>query len=308
MTRFILLLMLQLASSVTLHAAEQGPYLYVLGVVQDAGYPQAGCYEPHCMPGWQDPKLRRGATSVALVIPESSRKYLFEATPNLPSELYFLEQEAPSADFELAGIFLTHAHIGHYAGLMHLGHEAMSASGVPVYAMPRMTEYLKSSGPWSQLVAYENIVLQPLEDRGIVPLDSVDVTPFLVPHRDEFSETVGYHIVGPDKSAVFIPDIDKWTEWDTDIVEVVSSVDYAFIDATFYADGELPGRDMSKIRHPFVEESMAALESLPPEQRARVWFIHMNHTNPLLDADSDESQLVTAAGFNIATEGDRFEL
>ena len=220
-TRFILCLMLQLASSVTLHAAEQGPYLYVLGVAQDAGYPQAGCYEPHCMPGWQDPKLRRGATSVALVMPESGKKYLFEATPHLPSQLYFLEQEAASADNDLAGVFLTHAHIGHYAGLMYLGHEAMGASGVPVYAMPRMTEYLKSNGPWSQLVAYENIALQPLDDRGIVPLGSVDVTPFLVPHRDEFSETVGYHIVGPEKSAIFIPDIDKWSEWDTDLVDVL---------------------------------------------------------------------------------------
>jgi pyrroloquinoline quinone biosynthesis protein B len=306
--RFILVLMLHLASLVTVHAAESGPYLYVLGVAQDAGYPQAGCYEPHCMPGWQDPKLRRGATSVALVVPESSKKYLFEATPHLPSELFFLEQEASSDDYEFAGIFLTHAHIGHYAGLMYLGHEAMGASGVPVYAMPRMTEFLKSNGPWSQLVAYENIALQALEDRSIVPLGSVDVTPFLVPHRDEFSETVGFHIVGPEKSAIFIPDIDKWSEWDTDIVDIATSVDYALIDATFFADGELPGRDMSVIRHPFVTESMAALEGLTAEDRGRVWFIHMNHTNPLLDGNSDESARVRAAGFNIASEGVRFEL
>ena len=30
-------------------------YLYILGVTQDAGYPQTGCYEEHCMPGWEDP-------------------------------------------------------------------------------------------------------------------------------------------------------------------------------------------------------------------------------------------------------------
>ncbi|MEQ8955274.1 MAG: pyrroloquinoline quinone biosynthesis protein PqqB, partial [Gammaproteobacteria bacterium] len=44
--------------------AQEPPYIYVLGVVQDAGYPQAGCYAPHCLPGWQDPALRRGATSL----------------------------------------------------------------------------------------------------------------------------------------------------------------------------------------------------------------------------------------------------
>lgn len=46
---------------------------------------------------------------------------------------------------------------GHYTGLMHLGHEAMGASAVPVYAMPRMNDYLKTNGPWSQLVNYRNI-------------------------------------------------------------------------------------------------------------------------------------------------------
>ena len=72
----------------------QATEIVILGVAQDAGYPQAGCYEPHCMPGWQDPKLRRGATSVALIEPGSGKKYLFEATPHLQSQLYILEQEA----------------------------------------------------------------------------------------------------------------------------------------------------------------------------------------------------------------------
>ena len=39
--------------------AEPDPYILVLGTAQDAGYPQAGCYEPHCLPGWNDPARRR---------------------------------------------------------------------------------------------------------------------------------------------------------------------------------------------------------------------------------------------------------
>jgi len=306
--RLVLAITICIIVSGTVSAADDNPYLLVLGVAQDAGYPQTGCYEPHCLPGWNDARLRRGAVSLGLIDPVSNKKYLFDATPDFPAQLYDLEMEASSERYELAGIFLTHAHIGHYTGLMFLGHEAMGASDVPVYAMPRMMDYLGTNGPWSQLVKYKNIVLSPLQNDKTESLGRLKVTPFLVPHRDEYSETVGYRIDGPNKSAIFIPDINKWSAWETDLVALVKSVDYALLDATFFADGELPGRDMSKIPHPFVVESMQALESLSRKERKRVWFLHMNHTNPLLNTESIQSKQVQSEGFNIAVEGIRLIL
>lgn len=289
-------------------AKSDSTYLYILGVAQDAGYPQAGCYQPHCMPGWENKTLQRGATSIALIDPVAKSKILFEATPNLPQQLYNLEQEAPSSKYTFGGVFLTHAHIGHYAGLMFFGHEAMGSNNIPVYAMPKMAEYLAKNGPWSQLVDYGNISLRGLQHNQALDVNGITITPFLVPHRDEFSETVGYLIEGPSKTAVFIPDINKWSVWDTDIAELITQVDYALLDATFFDDGELPGRDMSKVPHPLVTETMQRLGALSTEQRGKVWFIHMNHTNPLLDADSQASKRVRAAGFNITSEGIRLEL
>ena len=284
-------------------AKDNTPYLYILGVVQDAGYPQTGCYQKHCLPGWEDATKRRGAVSLGLIDPKFGKKYMFEATPNFPAQLYDLEQEAPTEQFAFDGIFLTHAHIGHYAGLMFLGHEAMSSKEIPVYAMPKMRKFLENNGPWGQLVKYKNIILNTLSNNKAVSLDQIRVIPFLVPHRDEYSETVGYRIVGPNKSAVFIPDINKWEQWDTDLDVVIKTADYVLLDAAFYADGELPGRDMSKIPHPFVSETIAELADLSKEQRKKVWFIHMNHTNPLLNENSPESHKVKALGFNIAKEG-----
>ena len=81
---------------------------------------------------------------------------------------------------------------------------------------------------------------------------------------------------------MFIPDIDKWQKWDRDIRQMVKSHDDLFIDGTFYKNGEIPGRNMSEIPHPFIEETMALLETLPPSEKSKVWFIHMNHTNPAL--------------------------
>ena len=166
-----------------------------------------------------------------------------------------------------------------------------------------MKAFLETNGPWSQLVSLRNIALQPLQDETTLRLGAIRVTPFTVPHRDEYSETVGYRIDGPNKSAVFVPDIDKWEKWSTNIVDVVRDVDYALIDATFFADGELPNRAMSEVPHPFVVESMALFDALADEERSRVIFIHMNHTNPLLDTDSDAVERVIEAGYRVAREG-----
>ncbi len=297
-----------ISGSGAVFAEERAPYIYILGVAQDAGFPQAGCYKPHCMPGWNDPERKITATSLGLIDPSSKKKYIFEATPDLPEQLFLLEQEAPSDDFSLNGIFITHAHIGHYTGLMYLGREAMGAHGLPIYVMPKMEQYLRENGPWSQLIALNNISLMPLRNDRSEVLNNLKVTPFLVPHRDEFSETVGYSIQGPKKTALFIPDINKWSQWKENILERIQLVDYALIDATFYDNNELPGRDMSKIPHPFVVETMATLSLLPREQREKVWFIHMNHTNPLLNLNSDQAQGVRAQGFNIASTGLRLKL
>ena len=257
---------------------------------------------------WKDPKLRRSATSLALVDPVTETKYLFEATPNLPEQLYKLETIASDTNYSLEGVFLTHAHMGHYTGLMYFGFESMSANNLSVYAMPRMRAYLRNNGPWSQLVTMNNISLKEIEDQQPVNFERFSVTPMLVPHRDEFSETVGYRIQGPLKTALFIPDIDKWEIWNRSITEEISLVDYALLDATFFDGNELPGRDMADIPHPFVLESMELFSELSAADKAKVWFIHLNHTNPLLNSDSKAYQRVIEAGYNVAREGEKLGL
>jgi len=289
--------------------AGDSTYIRILGIAQDAGYPQTACYQPHCIRAWQDPGLRRKTSSIAVVDEGTKTKYLFDATPDMREQLYDLHLIAPDGTYALDGVFLTHGHMGHYTGLMHFGREAVGASGIPVYAMPRMHEYLSNNGPWDQLVRLGNIELRALaHGEPVRPTAKLTITPFTVPHRDEYTETVGYRIDGPNKSAVFIPDIDKWEMWSTNILEIVRSVDYALVDATFFRDGELGGRDMSKIKHPFVAESMELFATLKKEERARVIFIHMNHTNPLLIDGSPEQAEVESRGFRYAREGMRLDL
>ena len=282
--------------------------LIVLGNVQDGGSPHIGCGKPCCRNLFLRPRSERRVVSLGLVDRGQGASVMFEATPDFPSQWAALNEESSATQPSV--IFLTHAHMGHYSGLMHLGREAMGAKGVRVAAMPRMAEFLENNGPWSQLVDLGNIELIPLEDNRPLSVlkEAVQVTPLRVPHRDEFSETVGYLIDGPNCSALFIPDIDKWTMWGRSLVEELSRVDYAFVDATFYDEAEVNHRDMSEIPHPFVVETMDALSQLPFEDRSKVHFIHMNHTNPLLDADSEASQFVESQGFHVAREGMSFGL
>jgi len=289
--------------------AEPSVFIQILGTAQDAGYPQTSCYQEHCLRAWENSELRRFTSSIAVVDTGSKTKYLFDATPDMREQLYQLHKTAPDPEFSLGGVFLTHAHIGHYTGLMHFGREAVGASHVPVYAMPLMAAFLSDNGPWDQLVRLENIELMPLADGIPVALaGGLKITPMQVPHRQEYTETVGYRIDGPNKSAIYIPDIDKWEDWSTDIRDLIREVDYALLDASFFADGELPGRDMSVIRHPFVAESMALFDALSDDEKSRVIFIHMNHTNPLLIDGSPAQAEVENRGFRVAKEGLRLPL
>ncbi len=288
----------------------EAPFLIVLGIAQDAGFPQAGCERACCASAWRDAGQRRKVTSLAIVDPQTSERWLIDATPDFPEQLRALNEIAPSAKpFTLTGIFLTHAHIGHYTGLMHLGREVMGAKAVPVYAMPRMRTFLSANGPWDQLVRLQNITLHSLQRDSTMALNArLRITPIVVPHRDEYSETVGFRIVGPRRAVLFIPDIDKWEKWERRIEDELAVADAAYLDGTFYAEGEIPGRNMAEIPHPFIVESLARWQGLTAKEKSKIRFIHCNHTNPVLQEQSAAWQHVFTAGFQIAREGERAEL
>lgn len=289
---------------------DSGISIIVLGTVQDAGSPHVACEKECCTALFKNHDTSRKVVSLGVLDETAKKTYLFEATPDITKQLRDLRQAARFKITDIPdGIFLTHAHIGHYTGLMYLGKEATNAKEAPVYTMPKMKSFLEKNGPWSQLVNDKNIAFNDLENKKeFVLTPNLKVLPFTVPHRDEYSETVGYKIIGTNKSALFIPDIDKWDKWKTDIVSEIEKVDYAFLDATFYDAKEINNRDISEIPHPFVIESMAFFEKLPPSEKKKIHFIHFNHTNPLLNEESLQSKEVLKKGFQIARTGRQFKL
>ena len=307
LTKYLYCLLLSFASF-CVHAQNQDqPYILTLGIAQDGGYPHLGCTKQCCNQAWLNDSMKRGVVCLALVDPSSKKWWLFEATPDIKEQLhYFQSLTHGQYPFLPEGIFVTHAHIGHYTGLMELGREVMSTRNVPVFALPKMKAFLETNGPWSQLVTLGNIVLPVVKaDSPVFITPDISVTAFTVPHRDEYSETAGFRIETRKMKYLFIPDINKWDKWDRNIVEEVKKVDIAFIDATFYEPGELPGRNMATVPHPFVTETMHLFEQEPAEVKAKVCFIHFNHTNPLM-WDIAKRHEVEKKGFKVAAQGIKY--
>ncbi|WP_378177245.1 MBL fold metallo-hydrolase [Aquimarina sp. SS2-1] len=282
-------------------------YITILGIAQDGGY-------PHINNTSEFENVRKGryheelVVSLGIIDRQEEKKFLVEATPDMSKQLAILDADHLKKDPIIDGVFLTHAHIGHYTGLMFFGREAMGAKNIKVFAMPKMLSFLENNGPWSQLVDLQNIKMNPLQDEISVDITKhIKVTPFLVPHRDEFSETVGYRILGKTKSALFIPDINKWSLWEKSIVDEVKKVDYAFIDATFFKDGEIP-RPMAEVPHPFIQETVALFKNESKEVKSKIIFIHFNHSNPLIDSKNKQRITLEKEGFRFAKTNDVFGL
>lgn len=282
------------------------PFLVVLGTLQDGGSPHIGCTKSCCVSEHPDRKV----VSLGLVDGKAGKTWMFEATPDIETQLRLLgsfgKSQHPSGT---DGIFLTHAHIGHYSGLMFLGKEALGIKNVSVFALPKMSEFLNDNGPWSQLIREQNIILKSLVNKVYITLsENLRVMPIQVPHRDEYSETAGFLIEGPSKKILFIPDIDKWEKWNQPIEDWISRVDVAIIDGTFFNSAEIGYRDIGSIPHPLVEESMNRFSALPKQERAKIHFIHLNHTNPLLNPLSSELKKLNDSGFRVAGIHMRFDL
>lgn len=285
----------------------------VLGTAQDGGIPHIGCYCRNCILARKNPRFARLISSLAILDFKEKQFFLLDATPDIRVQMDMafkrFTPEKSGIKKSPNAVLLTHAHIGHYTGLMFFGYEAMSTYRLRVYCSVSMRNFLANNGPWSQLVSLDNIAPIILSfDKKISLTSQISLIPFKVPHRDEYSDTTGFIISGKKKKLIYIPDIQSWETWNRSIVEEVNKVNIALLDGTFYSPEELPGRDLSKIGHPFIKTSMKVLKNLVKKGKSEIYFTHLNHSNLVLNLEGKAWKETVEDGFRIASDGMEFYL
>lgn len=294
----------------------------MLGTAQDAGVPQVNCFTGVCQ------RVRAGelppprVASLGLVDPASGRRFLVDATPDLVAQVGDLLAVGPGAPEpgtvvplheNLDGILLTHGHMGHYTGLVHLGREAAATRGLPVWCNADMAELLGANEPYRSLVDGGHVELRAVEAGQRFRLSpSLEVEPLDVVHRAELSGTTGYLVHGPRRSVLYVPDADTWDGWPLwSFEECLERADLALLDGSFFSHDELGHRPQGEVPHPPVRDTLERLEALRAGNAASVpdvLFTHLNHTNPLWLPASRERAAIRRAGFDVAADGERIPL
>jgi pyrroloquinoline quinone biosynthesis protein B len=285
----------------------------VLGTAQDGGIPHLGCRCARCEAARRDPRRARLIASLALADLDERKLFLVDASPDIRAQvdraLGLFPPPLPQLSEVLAGVLVTHAHIGHYLGLAFFGYESAATRELPVHCSRRMAAFLANNGPWSQLVKLANIVPRTFEPGERVPLTaSLSAVPFRVPHRDEYTDTMGFKIAGPARALLYIPDIQRWDAWERPLEDALRETDIALLDGTFFGPDDLPGRDMAAIGHPLIVDTLRRFKALPAADRPEVLFTHLNHTNPALDPASPAHRAIEDAGARLAEEGETIDL
>lgn len=285
-------------------------HCFVLGRAQDGGLPHLGC-EKSCCVDARSSGHEEFQACLGIHDTQTGRLLLIEATPAIESQVRLLHELSGVNNrgrTPVDALLLTHAHIGHYAGLIHMGREVASTNNVQTFVTRRMANFLKTNGPWSQLVELGQIALHEIQYGEVFePIEGLRVHAIAVPHRDEFSDTVAFKIQGPTRTILFVPDIDRWEGNEALLEQLIDGVDVAYIDATFYDGSELPGRDMSKIPHPMMIDTMQRLENHAAKFPSSIRFIHLNHTNPAF-TDHEIKSSIEHRGFRIAVQGEQVDL
>lgn len=271
--------------------------LVVLGSGQDGGAPQFGSHRAAAG--------TRTASSIAVIIDRNS-VLLFDATPDLRQQYRALENllDPRDARSPVDAVFVTHAHMGHYGGLMHFGKEATATHMTPLHAPASVLEFLDANEPWATLLRSEHLVGHATDDSD-VSYGPITVHAIPVPHRADFSTTVAYsiHVEGR-PWVLYLPDIDGWDRW-PEAVDVIGAHPINLLDATFGDAGEVPGRPIEEIPHPIVTDTIERFADLGAERR--IVLTHLNHTNQLGVIGSPIRSESEAAGFEVAFDGMRIE-
>ena len=292
-----------------------GVSVTILGTAQDGGIPQAGCSCQRCLDAHRDLKLRKYPVSLGILGVDGT-KHIIEITKNLSEQLVIWTPDKNEL-FIPETVSITHLHLGHIEGIGQLGKPVMGLREVDVYLSPKNKDILDNRSDIVLMGEEGNIrthckdFYDPFEPKDGCGF-SLQFIP--IPHRSELGDNAAIIIKAEEKSILFMPDQDSWG--DTldyhskdnirDFLKMFD-IDEALIDGTFWSMDELPRRDISKIPHPTIQETIQLL-GRKRKGDPEISFLHLNHSNPVNDLGSEQRKVVEGNGWKISEMGDVLKL
>src|SRR6056297_1628884 len=288
----------------------------VLGTAQDGGYPQPDCSCPNCIAAKKDRNLIRLPASLGILDVKNKKSYIIDATPHFPAQLQSLNKTAQKYNFpddHLEAVFLTHAHIGHYTGLIYFRKEAINYNNFTIFTSESMKKFLIKKQPWKTLIENNNINLSLFKfGKNIEEIKKPQIKAIKVPHRAEYTDTASFLIKGESKTFFYLPDIDSWQNFKKKFNKVSSSSDLLLVDGTFFDKKELTkyrGRNIQNVPHPTIKKTISEINKGKLKlNNSKLYFTHFNHTNKVLNPDYRKDSFFQKENINILNENIIFEI
>ncbi|HIE05694.1 MAG TPA: hypothetical protein EYP58_02725 [bacterium (Candidatus Stahlbacteria)] len=258
----------------------------ILGSGQDGGVPQIGCRCDVCQKARRFKRYRRFAPSIAVEDEMNRSSVIIDASPDLKYQWQML-------DTQIVALLLTHAHYGHYSGLLQFGEEVADIKDLPLWCTRRMGRFLSGNLPFKSLISRKNIRINLINPGKEFRMIGLTFTAIKVPHRTRVSDTVGYILQSSRKKVIYIPDVDYWTGG---LKREINSADIALLDGTFFSKDEI--RRQQDVPHPPIRKTVELLR----DSTTRIYFTHINHSNPV-NKDGRERRYVEDKNFKVAHDG-----
>ena len=292
--------------------------ILVLGSAAGGGHPQWNCHTPSSLRVWQRAPgmLPRTQTSIAVTVNERDW-ILINASPDFRQQILATPALWPSQGLRhspIKSVVITSGEIDHIAGLLSMREN----QAFTLYSTPPILDVLSSNPIFDALdqgvVARTALALDvPLQLHGVT------VTPFSVPgkvplflegqfadHLEGTAEhTLGLCIADRQHRCFFIPGCAYFT---SELQQRLQDADILFFDGTLWRDDELIGLGVSaktgaRMGHMSIDGPDGTLKLLSDLRIPKKYFLHVNTTNPILNAHSAERAKIQSCGWDVAYDG-----
>jgi|SRR5690554_3515735 len=303
-------------------------HIHVMGSGAGGGFPQWNCNCSNCK-GVRDGTIKaipRTQSSIA-VSADGVDWILFNASPDIKKQMDdfpVLQPARQVRDTAIKAILITDAQIDHVTGLLTLREhnqpwdiyctEAVHGdltTGFPVF---NILGHFRGIN-WHEIktdLAPFTIPAAPGLIFTAVPLKS-EAPPYS-PHRHNTvpGDNVGIRVedTRTGKNFFYAPGLGVVEEH---VLEYMRNADLVLVDGTVWTDDEMSKEGISDKRaqemgHINQSEEGGSISFLNSMERPRKILIHINNTNPILNEESAERQVLNNAGIELAYDGMDIEL